>query len=148
VDPLVHSLAVSASGLTAERLRLAVISNNIANLDTDVTPSGQPFRRQAVVLAERGGGLLPVSAGPAAVGAVGDGVEVVAVVEDPAPPGRVYDPANPLADAQGYVARDSSSPVLELVDLLDAARHYEANVTAMQTAKTMVESAIRIGSGG
>lgn len=147
MDPLVHSLAVSASGLTAERLRLAVISNNIANLDTDVTATGQPFRRRSVVLAERPGESSPIIAGPAAAGGVGDGVEVVAIVPDPAPPGRVYDPGNPLADAQGYVVRDTSSPVLEMVDLLDAARHYQANVTAFQTAKAMIEAAIRIGSG-
>jgi flagellar basal-body rod protein FlgC len=147
VDPLFGAMAVSATGLTAERFRLAVIANNLANVDT---PS---FRRQSVVLAERAPGIGPGAAlaalGGAAdsswLGGAGGGVEVVGIVEDPVGSPRVYDPGNPLADAQGYVTRSNVSPALEMVDLLEAANAYRANATALQDAKEMVAASIAIG---
>lgn len=148
MDPLFRSMAISASGLTAERFRMAVIANNLANLDTTAAAGGGPFRRQAVVMAERAAGPDAVFASlrdglpdPAA----GDGVEVVGIVTDASPGDRAYDPGNPLADAQGYVTRPNVSPVVEMVDLMDAAQHYRANVTALQDAKAMIASVIQLG---
>lgn len=147
VDPLFGAMAASATGLTAERFRLAVIANNLANVDT---PS---FRRQSVVLAERPAGIGPGAALAALRGAAGDlfaeaaggGVQVVGIVEDPAGSPRAYDPGNPLADPQGYVTRSNVSPALEMVDLLEAANAYRANATALQDAKEMIAAAIGIG---
>lgn len=149
MDPLFHSMAISASGLTAERFRMTVVANNIANLDTTATADGTPFRRQAVVVAERAGGPGAVVASLAggAPDGPGDGVEVLGVVADTAPAGQTYDPGNPLADARGYVTQPNGSPVLEMVDLMNAAQHYRANVTALQDAKAMVTAAIQIGKG-
>jgi flagellar basal-body rod protein FlgC len=149
VDLLFRSMSVSASGLTAERFHMAVIANNLANLETSQTPGGGPYRRQSVVFAERLAGASPVaipaSLGGGALEPPGDGVEVVGIVEDPVPSRRVYDPGNPLADAQGYVQQSNVSPVLEMVDLMSAANNYRANVTALQEAKEMMTAALALG---
>lgn len=148
MDLLFRSMSISASGLTAERFRMAVIANNLANLETSQTPGGGPYRRQSVVFAERVSGAPPVAV-PASLGGVreppGSGVEVVGIVEDPVPATRVYDPGNPLADAQGYVQQSNVSPVLEMVDLMSAANAYRANVTALQDAKEMMAAVLAIG---
>jgi flagellar basal-body rod protein FlgC len=148
MDILFRSMEISASGLTAERFRMAVIANNLANLDTTAAAGGGPFQRQAVVVAER-------TAGPGAVFAslgggiptpdAGDGVQVVGIVTDTSPGDRAYDPGNPLADAQGYVTHPNVSPVVEMVDLMSAAQHYRANVTALEDAKDMVSAVIQVG---
>ena len=135
------SLSISASGLTAERLRMDVTAENLANAQTTRGADGGPYRRKSVVLQEAGG------FGSALRGAMGGGgrwhenrvrgVEATAIVEDGAPPRRVHDPGHPDADAQGYVSLPNVSPVTEMVELITASRAYEANVTAMQTAKSM-----------
>ena len=123
-------LEISASALTAERLRMDVVAENLANAQTTRGADGQPYRRKEVVLQERAGGF----------GAQLDramGVEVAGVVEDQTPLKRVYDPGHPDADAQGYVSMPNVDTVTEMVDLISASRAYEANVTAMQAAKQM-----------
>jgi flagellar basal-body rod protein FlgC len=122
-----ESLRISASGMTAERLRMDVIASNIANADSTSGPNGQPYRRKEVVLQPSG-----------SFDDVLKGVEVAGVAEDPTPPRRVYDPGHPDADAQGYVSLPNVSPITEMVDLIGASRSYEANVTAMNAAKQMV----------
>jgi flagellar basal-body rod protein FlgC len=145
MDPLFQSMAISASGLTAERFRMSVVANNIANLDTTAAADGTPYHRQAVVLAERGApGAIVASLGGVSPAGEGGGVEVVGVVSDTSPAGRAYDPGNPLADAAGYVTEPSGSAVTEMVDLMGAAQHYRANVTAMEDAKAMIASALQI----
>jgi flagellar basal-body rod protein FlgC len=121
-----ESLRISASGMTAERLRMDVISANIANAETTVGADGQPYRRREVVLA----------AGQT-FDQVLSGVEVAAIVEDDSPPRRIYDPGHPQADAEGYISLPNVSPIVEMVDLVGASRSYEANITAMNAAKTM-----------
>jgi flagellar basal-body rod protein FlgC len=121
-----ESLRISASGMTAERLRMDVISSNIANADTTTGPDGQPYRRRDVVLA-------PTQS----FDQVLRGVEVGAIVEDATPPRRVYDPGHPQADEQGYVSLPNVNPIVEMVDLVTASRSYEANVTALNAAKQM-----------
>ncbi|HXX38954.1 MAG TPA: flagellar basal body rod protein FlgC [bacterium] len=149
MDPLFQSMAVSASGMTAERFRMGLIANNLANVDTTATSGGGPFQRQVAVVAERSGSPLPalpvaVADGPPGE-AIGNGVEVVGIVTDQTPGSQVYDPGNPLADAQGYVQAPNVSAITEMVDLMGAAQHYRANVTAIEDAKTMATAAIGIG---
>jgi len=148
MDPLFQSMAVSASGLTAERFRMSVIANNLANVDTMSTPAGGPFQRQEAIVAERAGDgtALPIAAAQATLGGtVGAGVEVVGVATDHTPGGQRFDPGNPMADPNGYVLQPNTSAITEMVDLMGAAQHYRANVTAIEDAKTMATAAIGIG---
>ena len=127
------SLRISASGMTAERLRMDVVAANIANADTTRGPDGQPYRRREVVL-QAGGSFDEVL----------QGVQVAGIAEDQGPPRQVYDPGHPDANAQGYVSMPNVSPITEMVDLIGASRAYEANVTAMNVAKQMVNRALDI----
>jgi flagellar basal-body rod protein FlgC len=134
------ALAISSTGMSAERLRMDVIADNLANADTTRGADGQPYRRREVVLQSAGQGsfaqvLGTVAGGSSPTGA--GGVQVAGIVEDAAPPRRVYDPGHPDADAQGYVSMPNVNPVTEMVDLITASRGYEANVTAMNAAKQM-----------
>ena len=142
---LFDAIDISGSGLSAERLRMDVTAENLANAQTTRSATGGPYRRKEVVLQEVGG---PGSFGSALAGAMGatpigsasrapGGVEVSAIAGDPTPDRMVYDPGHPDANAQGYVQMPNVNPVTEMVDLITASRSYEANVTAMQTAKQM-----------
>lgn len=140
---LFDAIDVAGSGLTAERLRMDVTAENLANAQTTRSADGQPYRRREVVLQEAGGGdsfgaiLVGEIGGVRAAGQGSRGVEVGGIVEDATPPRRVYDPGHPDADAQGYVSLPNVNPVTEMVDLISASRAYEANVTALQSAKTL-----------
>jgi flagellar basal-body rod protein FlgC len=133
---------VAASGLTAQRLRMDVTAENLANAQTTRGANGQPYQRQEVVLQQAGGfgatlaGAMGTMGPGTAVGSVG-GVEVSGIVADPTPDKLVYDPGNPDANAQGYVRMPNVNTVNEMTDLIDESRSYEADVTAMQTAKQM-----------
>jgi flagellar basal-body rod protein FlgC len=134
---LFGGLEISASALTAERLRMDVVAENLANAQTTRGAGGNPYRRKEVVLQERAS-----SFGASLSAAMGDGgnskgVEVAGVVEDQTPLKRIYDPGHPDADAEGYVSMPNVDTVTEMVDLIGAQRAYEANVTAMQAAKQM-----------
>jgi flagellar basal-body rod protein FlgC len=131
------ALDISASGLIAERTRMDVTSQNLANAQS----SG--YRRQDVVLRESGGGFANVL-GKAIGGGANRGVEVAEVVTDQAEQRRVYDPGHPDADAQGYVRLPNVNAVSEMTDLISASRAYEANVTAMNTAKQMFSKTLEI----
>ena len=137
---LFGGLEISASGLTAERLRMDVTAENLANAQTTRGANGQPYRRKEVVLQETPGSFgasLSAAMGGSDNGSTG-GVQVAGVVEDTTTPlKRVYDPGHPDADAQGYVSMPNVDTVTEMVDLISAQRAYEANVTAMQSAKQM-----------
>jgi flagellar basal-body rod protein FlgC len=133
------ALNVSATGLTAERLRMDVTAENLANAQTTRGADGQPYRRKEVVLAEVqsggfGGTLAKAMTGG---GAQPGGVEVEAITQDATPGKLVYDPGHPDADAEGYVRMPNVDTVAEMVDLISASRAYEANVTAMNAAKQM-----------
>ena len=144
---LFGGLEISASGLTAERLRMDVTAENLANAQTTRGADGNPYRRKEVVLAERPGGS---SFGAALQGAMASrngalgGVEVAAITEDQTPLKTVYDPSHPDADARGYVQMPNVEPVAEMVDLISAQRAYEANVTAMSAAKQMFSKTLEI----
>jgi flagellar basal-body rod protein FlgC len=138
------ALDISASGLIAERTRMDVTSQNLANAQS----SG--YRRQDVVLRQSGGGFANVlgqaigASSEAPAGGANRGVEVAEVVTDQSEQRRVYDPGHPDADAQGYVALPNVNAVSEMTDLISASRAYEANVTAMNTAKQMFSKTLEI----
>ena len=140
---LFGSLDISASALSAERLRMDVTAENLANAQSTRTANGGPYRRKEVVTEATGdggfaGALASARAGTGGSGGGADGgVRVSAIVEDQSPNRLVYDPGHPDANAQGYVSMPNVNPVTEMVDLITASRSYEANVTAMQTSKQM-----------
>jgi flagellar basal-body rod protein FlgC len=149
---LFDAIDVAGSGLAAERLRMDVTAGNLANAQTTQGASGQPYRRREVVLQEAQAGgqsfgsmLSTAVAGTSSASASPvSGVQVAGIVEDPAAPRRVYDPGHPDADAQGYVTLPNVNPVTEMVDLIGASRSYEANVTAMQTAKQLFTKTLEL----
>jgi flagellar basal-body rod protein FlgC len=148
---LFSSFEISGSGLTAQRLRMDVIANNIANVNTTRTAQGGPYQRQRVVFEprrEEAQFLLPLSpeARQKAQGG-GAGVRVVGVSSDPSAPRMVYDPGHPDADARGYVAMPNIQLVNEMVDMISATRAYEANAAAISSAKSMAAKALEIGKG-
>ncbi|HET9986185.1 MAG TPA: flagellar basal body rod protein FlgC [Longimicrobiales bacterium] len=157
--PLFRSLAIAASGLSAQRRRMDVIAGNIANAETTRTPGGGPYARQGVELAPAVvptepvavtpiAGELPggVAAGelPAPALEADAGVEVVAQLQDATEGPLVYDPGHPDADASGYVRYPNVRVTDELVDLMDARRAYEANASVFQAMKGMLRKAIEI----
>lgn len=136
---------ISASGMTAQRLRLDIISQNIANVNTTRDENGNPYRRKAVVFAEKDmtpfGDILLRTAGK-----VGNGVKVTKIVEDThTQMRRVYDPSHPDADDEGYVSYPNVNIVQEMTDMIDATRAYEANVTAFNATKSMAMKGLEIG---
>jgi flagellar basal-body rod protein FlgC len=139
-------LEISASGLTAERLRMDVVAENLANAQTTRGADGQPYRRKEVVLQEAPGSFGATLSSVMGGGArsSGGGVQVAGVVEDSTPLKHVYDPGHPDADAQGYVTMPNVDSVTEMVDLISASRAYEANVTAMQAAKQMFSRTLEL----
>ncbi len=135
---LFDAIDVAGTGLAAERLRMDVTAGNLANAETTQGANGQPYRRREVVLQEApaaGQSFGSMLAGASSSSPV-NGVQVAGIVEDQSPPRQVYDPTNPDANRQGYVSMPNVNPVTEMVDLISASRSYEANVTAMQAAKT------------
>jgi flagellar basal-body rod protein FlgC len=141
------SMHISASGLAAERLRMDIIAQNLANANTTRGPDGAPYRRQEVVFQS-----IESDYGQTGTGSVGVedgdtpkyGVHVVGVVDDPSAMREVYDPSHPDADANGMVTLPNVNPVTEMVDMMTATRAYEANVTAMNAAKSMALKALDI----
>jgi flagellar basal-body rod protein FlgC len=147
---LFDAIDVAGSGLTAERLRMDVVAGNLANAQTTQGADGQPYRRREVVLQEASsdgqsfGSMLSTAVAGTSSASPVNGVQVAGVVEDQTPPRRVYDPGHPDADAQGYVTLPNVNPVTEMVDLIGSSRSYEANVTAMQTAKTLFSKTLEL----
>jgi flagellar basal-body rod protein FlgC len=137
---LFDAIDIAGSGLSAERVRMDVTSENLANAQTTRTANGQPYQRQEVVLQQVGSGDF----GATLAGAMGTGsaqppggVEVAGIVTDKTPDQLVYNPGSPEADAKGYVKMPDVNTVTEMVDLISESRSYQSDVTAMQTAKSM-----------
>jgi flagellar basal-body rod protein FlgC len=135
-------MEISASALTAQRLRMNVTAENLANAQTTRGADGQPYRRKEVVLQSVNGGGFGAQLS-AAMGRAG-GVEVAGIQEDQTNGKLVYDPSHPDANDQGYVTMPNVDTVTEMVDLIDAQRAYEANVTAMQASKQMFAKTLEI----
>lgn len=163
---LFEAIDIAGSGLSAERVRMDVTSENLANAQTTRTPSGGPYQRQEVELQQIGsssfgsalagameqggseggevegsGTLMPSGSGE---GGPAGGVEVAGIVADKTPDQLVYNPSSPEADAQGYVKMPNVDTVTEMTDLITESRSYEADVTAMQTSKSMFNSTLGI----
>ena len=142
------ALGISATGLAAERLRMDVIANNLANADS-TNGVGDAYRRKVVQMAQAPGGgqfALPRPAGIESTEGAADlhGVSVTGIVEDPTPLRRVHEPGHPDADADGYVTRPNVDAVTEMVDMVAATRAFQANVTAFEATKMMAKDALRI----
>ena len=138
-------LQISGSALLAQRQRAEISASNLANADTTRTMDGGPYRRQNVVFAA----THPVSGGFFATLANftdihTQTVQVAGVVEDQSAPQRRYDPGHPDADQTGYVNFPNVNPIEESVNLMEAARSYQMNVSAIQTTKAMIQAAIQI----
>jgi len=130
------SLDTSASALAAQRIRMDTIANNLANINTTRDARGRvnPYRRKEAVFAV-GSPTAPRS---------GEGVRVLAIKEDLSEFNKVHKPGHPDADADGYVLTPNVNLIQEIVDMIEASRAYEANVTAMQASKSLVQSSMRI----
>lgn len=149
---VIDTLNISASGLTAQRLRMDLIAQNIANSSTTRGADGEPYRRKTLVFAERTTNSFESILSESqtnysyAPTFTGRGVRVTAIVEDHVTEMKlVYDPSHPDADEEGYVTYPNVNPVTEMTNLIDATRAYEANVTAMNATKSMLLKTLEIG---
>ncbi len=144
---LFQAFDISASGMAAERFRIDTIAQTIANIKTTRTEDGTPYRRKIVTFGERNMTSFSKYYESARADVVGNGVKVVSVKEDTETDlMMVYDPAHPDADENGYVMYPNVNTVTEMTNLIDATRAYEANTTAFNASKSMVQAALKIGS--
>lgn len=141
-----NSMNVSATGLTAERLRMDTIAKNIANANTTRTANGSPYRRQVVVFKtrENNNPFSKVLTNATRKQTNMAGVEVVGIKNDNSPLKKVYDPGHPDSDQEGYVMMPNVDVVTEMANMISASRGYEANVTALNAAKSMALKALEI----
>lgn len=142
---LLDALRTSASGLSAQRLRMNLISNNLANIETTKTPQGGPYRRKDAVFESNPqysefNEVLSNRLGPQSIE-----VQVTQIRDDNRPPIQKYDPGHPDADEDGYLYMPNINIVEEMVNMMSATRSYEANVTAIRSTKEMASNAIEIG---
>lgn len=137
---------ISASGLTTQRLRMDIIAQNIANINTTRTEAGGPYRRKVTVIQENQNSK-PFSQylSESRETFTGGGVKVVEVKEDLSPFKRVYNPEHPDADEAGYVSLPNVDTLKEIVDMISATRSYEANVTVFNATKNLAMKALEIG---
>lgn len=137
------SIETSASGLTAQRLRLDLIASNLANAESTKTANGQAYRRKVAVFTPRTDTRSSFrNVLSSQMSYQPTGVHVSGVVEDSSPLRRVYSPGHPEADDNGYVVYPNVDVVTEMVDMMAATRSYEANVTAIEAAKAMIQKAL------
>ena len=141
-----NSMNISASALTATRLRMDVITENMANMNTTRTENGDPYRRRFVVFQEKQGDSAFASFFNRAQNTSGGGVRVVAIGEDQSEFKLDYNPNHPDADENGFVRMPNVEVVQEMVDMMSAFRAYEANVTALNTMKDMAMKTLEIGN--
>ena len=139
------SLNISGSGLTAQKLRMDVISQNIANAEVTRTESGTPYRRKMVVLSSINGSNSFRDALDKATKVKTGGVQVQNIIEDQTDLVPVYNPSHPDANEEGYVMMPNVNTAQEMIDMLGASRAYEANVTAFNATKAMALKALEIG---
>lgn len=146
-----HSFNVSASGLTAQRMRMDIVSSNIANAETTratINENGEyePYRRKIAVFGEKDKSFSHMLQNAITnEKKVGGGVRVSQIAEDESPFKLVYQPNHPDANEEGYVQLPNVDPLKEMVDLMSATRSYEANVTSINASKSMLMKALEIG---
>jgi len=141
----IDALHISASGLSAQRVRMNVVSSNLANTGTTQTAEGGPYKRKMVIL---GASPVNVSFQHALEEQVSRGlckVRVLGIKNDSRPPLSRYDPGHPDANAEGYVVTPNINLIEEMVDMMSATRNYEANVAAVNATKNMALRALEIG---
>ncbi len=140
------SFDVNASGLTAQRYRMDIISQNIANAETTRTEDGTPYVRKVVTFAEKGNGTFSDALSTAKNNYSGGGVKVSSVTDDTwTDMNVVYEPSNPDADENGYVTYPNVNTVTEMTNLIDASNSYEANATAFTASKDMATAGLQMG---
>ncbi len=148
------SFHINASGLTAQRYRMDIIAENVANANTTRTKDGTPYRRKVVTFQER---QDPVASFNSVLASnqskfnrfVGSGVKIGGYYEDHSTDlTMVYDPSHPDADENGYVYYPNVEIVTEMTNLIDASRAYEANATAFNTSKQIALTGLEVGKGG
>jgi flagellar basal-body rod protein FlgC len=129
------TIAIAASGLTAQRLRMDVAASNLANAQTTHGANGLPYEEEAVVFQAKQMGPEPAA----------QGVSAIAIVNPARPNVRTYDPGNPDADPQGFVTYPNVDVASEMTDMMGAARSYQVNATVAQAAKQQALDAIDLG---
>ncbi|PTN33583.1 flagellar basal body rod protein FlgC [Desulfonatronum sp. SC1] len=139
------ALEIGASGLSAERTHLNIISMNLANVNTTRTPEGGPYRRKSVVFQATPLDSPFTKAMRSELEREVKGVKVSGVVTDQRPLRRVYDPGHPDADGQGYVSLPDINVVEEMANMMTALRTYEANAATISSAKAMFNKALELG---
>lgn len=127
-------MRISASALSAERLRMDIVSANVANMKTTRTPEGGAYRRKVAVFEENYDEKLGML-----------GVKSVDIEEDKSPLRKLYEPNHPDADAQGYVEYPNVDILVEMTDLMTASRSYESNIDTLNAQKSMISKALEIG---
>ena len=132
------SINIASSGMNAQRLRMNIISANIANADSVKTKEGGPYKRRDVIFE---------ATGYSKFSNILKKVKVADIVRDDKPPKMIYDPSNPMADKKGYVAYPNINPVVEMTNLIDAMRTYQANISVMDSAKQMAQAALSVLRG-
>lgn len=150
---LMTSLNISASGMTAQRTRMDIIAQNVANVNTTRDENGETYRRQTVVFQERSinnynfeSYLTAQKTGLSYNPQIGSGVKIASIAEDYVTSmKKVYEPGNPDADEDGYVTYPNVNTVTEMTNLIDASRSYEANVTAFNATKNMALKGLELG---
>jgi flagellar basal-body rod protein FlgC len=141
--PMFRVLEISASGLSAERMRMDVISNNIANANATSSADGTPYKRKSVLLESKDTQEfgIDLSSNMKLMG-----VEVTGITEDESPPVLKFDPDNPDANEEGFIELPNVNILNEMVDMISASRAYEANVTAIESTKQMITKTINMGN--
>jgi flagellar basal-body rod protein FlgC len=127
---------VSGSAISAQSQRLNVVASNLANAESIAGPDGQPYKARQVVFQTQ-------NLGPDGSAA---GVKVAQVVQDDSPARRIHDPSNPMADASGMVTMPNVNPVEEMVNMISASRSYQTNVDVMNTAKSLLQKVLQLGT--
>lgn len=144
-----NSFSISSSALTAQRLRMDVISSNIANAETTrasvVNGKAVPYRRKTVVMAPMQQSFSSALDSAMNSGQSGQGVKITSIQDDPSAFKPVYNPTHPDADSDGYVYMPNVDTLKEMVDMISATRSYDANVTALNATKAMISKALQIG---
>jgi flagellar basal-body rod protein FlgC len=137
-----NSSIISGSGMSVARQIMDLISENLANVNTIQSDDGGPYRRKIPVIANKTTGTFEQLLGQQ----MQEVVYVASIARDNSPPQLEYNPTHPLADTKGYVKKPNINVSLEMVNMLEATRSYEANVAAYNTSKSMAAKALQIGA--
>ena len=140
-----NSINVSASALTAEKTRIDIIAKNMANANSTRATGGMPYRRQMAIFEENKGKPFSEHLSKYTNQNNGQGVKISKIVEDDTPFKLKYEPGHPDADENGYVKMPNVDTIKEMVDLISAQRSYDANITALNSSKSMLMKALDIG---